>query len=75
MQILNGKWVDSYEDSIDYFNFEELQQIAIKVKCMYGEKITHDRIKIIIKLESLTSTQETTISELLENQSMLTKLL
>lgn len=75
MQIINGKWVDNNDNSINNFNFPEFQQIMRKATCMYGKEITHDRIKIIAKLESLNPSQEFAMSQLLEDDRLLSKLL
>lgn len=74
MEIVNGKWVDKYQNPVDNFNFNELKQISDKVTSIYGKDITHDRINLIGNLNNLTSVQESLISELLKDDKAISKL-
>lgn len=74
MQIVNGKWVDKYENPVDDFNFTELKEIGEKVTALYGQAITHDRIRLVGNLKRLNNEQERVISELLEDDATISKL-
>ncbi len=74
MQIVNGKWVDKYEDPVDHFNVSELKQISDHVTALYGENITYERIKLVGSLKSLNIKQENIIGNLLQNHKLMAKL-
>jgi hypothetical protein len=74
MQIINGKWVDNFENPVDNFNFNQLKEVSEHVTALYGENITYDRIKLIGSLKSLNGKQESIISNLLQDHKLITKL-
>ena len=74
MQIVNGKWVDKFEDPIDHFNVTELVEISDHVRALYGNKITYERIKLVGSLKSLNAEQENIISNVLQDHSLISKL-
>lgn len=74
MQIVNGKWVDKYENPVDNFNFNELKEISENVTALYGNAITHERIKLVGSLKSLNSKQESIIANLLQDHELISKL-
>lgn len=74
MQIVNGKWVDKYENPVDHFNVNELVEISEHVKALYGEKITYERIKLVGSLKALNSEQENIIANLLQDHDLISKL-
>lgn len=74
MQIVNGKWVDKYENPVDHFNVNELVEISEHVKALYGEKITYERIKLVGSLKALNSEQESIIANLLQDHDLISKL-
>ena len=74
MQIVNGKWVDKYENPIDHFNVNELVEISEHVTALYGENITYERIKLVGSLKSLNPEQENIIAELLQDHALISKL-
>ena len=74
MQIINGKWVDKFENPVDNFNINELVEISDHVKTLYGKDITYNRIKLVSSLKSLNSKQEGVIADLLQDHSLISKL-
>ena len=65
MKILNGRWVDEYHDPIDNFNFKKFEELSSKVYCVYGSKITYNRIEVINSLNKLNQKQEVVLSTIL----------
>lgn len=74
MKIINGKWKDEYDNPIDDFNVSQLIEIGEKVKTLYGEKITYDRITLISSIRRLTSREESDLAYLLKQEGLLSKL-
>ena len=74
MQIVNGKWVDKFDNKVDNFNFSELKEISKNVTALYGDNVTYSRINIVASLKSLTSKQENAIAGLLQNDSTISQL-
>jgi hypothetical protein len=74
MKIVNGRWVDDNNNPVDNFNVTELLEIGQKVKALYGEKITYDRINLISSIRRLTSREESGLAYLLEHDGMISKL-
>jgi hypothetical protein len=74
MQIVNGKWVDRYENPVDNFNFNQLKEVSEHVTALYGEKITYERIKLVGSLKSLNDKQESIIANLLQDHELIAKL-
>jgi hypothetical protein len=74
MRIINGKWQDVNEDPVDNFNVTELIEIGEKVKAVYGEKITYDRINLISSIRKLTDREEGELAYVLEQNGVLSKL-
>jgi predicted metalloendopeptidase len=74
MQIVNGKWVDKFENPVDDFNFSEFKEISENVSAVYGQSITHERISLIVSLKSLNSEQESLVADLLRDHKTISKL-
>jgi hypothetical protein len=74
MKIINGKWQDDNQDPVDNFNVTQLLEIGRNVQAVYGEKITYDRINLISSIRRLTSTEESSLASLLEQEGIISKL-
>jgi hypothetical protein len=74
MKIINGKWQDDNENPINNFNVSELLEIGQKVKAVYGDNITYDRINLISSIRRLTSKEESSLAYLLEQEASISKL-
>lgn len=74
MKIVNGRWVDDHNNPVNNFNVSELLEIGEKVKAVYGEKITYDRINLISSLTNLTGREENDLAYILEQDGVLSKL-
>jgi hypothetical protein len=74
MKIINGRWVDDHNNPVNNFNVTELLEIGQKVKAVYGEKITYDRINLISSLRNLTGREENDLAHILEQDGVLSKL-
>lgn len=74
MKVVNGKWQDKNGNPINDFNVKEFIEIGRKVKSIYGEDITADRIDVISKLNSLSEDDETCLSYILNNHVSISKL-
>jgi hypothetical protein len=70
MRVVNGKWVDKYDDPVDNFNSSQLIEIGKKVKVMYGENITSTRIDIISSIVTLTEKEESSLAHLLNRDDV-----
>lgn len=74
MKIVNGKWIDDNQNPVDNFNVSELLEIGEKVKAVYGNEITYDRINLISSIRKLTGTEEKDLAYLLEQEGVISKL-
>ena len=74
MKIINGRWVDDHNNPVDNFNVSQLLEIGQKVKAVYGEKITYDRINLMSSIRRLTGKEESDLAYLLEQNGVLSKL-
>lgn len=74
MKIINGRWVDEDNHPVDNFNVSKLLEIGEKVKAVYGEAITYDRINLISSLNNLTHKEENGLTSILEQTGTLSKL-
>jgi hypothetical protein len=74
MQIVNGKWVDKYENPVDDFNFGQLKEVSENVTALYGDAITYERIQLVGSLKSLSDKQESIIANLLQDHDLISKL-
>lgn len=74
MQIVNGKWVDKYENPVDDFNFNQLKEVSENVTALYGDAITYERIQLVGSLKSLSNKQESIIANLLQDHDLISKL-
>jgi hypothetical protein len=74
MKIINGRWVDDSNNPVDNFNVTQLLEIGDKVKALYGEKITYDRITLMSSIRRLTSREEGDLAYLLEQEGAISKL-
>ena len=75
MKIVDGKWKDEYNNSIDDFNITELLEIGQKVKAVYGKQITYDRINVISSISSLNKKEESSLAYLLSDNRDISKLI
>lgn len=71
MKIVDGKWVDEYQDPIDNFNFKKFKELSSKVYSIYGSKITYDRIEVISSLGELNHKQEVVLNKILDTNKVL----
>lgn len=72
MKIQNGKWVNDFEESLSKFEMKELLELGQRVKSVFGEDITYDRIEIINSLSSeKNEKKETILNYLLQNENVL----
>jgi len=75
MKIQNGKWVNDFGESLSKFEMEELLELGQRVKSVFGEDITYDRIEIINSLSSeKNEKKETTLNYLLQNENVLNQI-
>ena len=74
MKIINGRWVDENNNPIDNFNVSKLLEIGQKVKALYGDKITYDRITLISSMNRLTRKEEGELAYLLEQEGVISKM-
>jgi hypothetical protein len=74
MKIINGRWVDDSNNPVDNFNVTQLLEIGNKVKALYGEKITYDRINLISSIRRLTGREEGELASLLNQEGIISKM-
>jgi hypothetical protein len=74
MKIVEGRWVDDSNNPVDNFNVTQLLEIGNKVKALYGENITYDRINLISSIRRLTGREEGQLAYLLEQEGIISKL-
>jgi hypothetical protein len=74
MKVINGKWQDQYGEPIDHFNASELMEIGQKVKAVYGDNITSNRIDLISRLNHLSEKEENGLNYLLSSDVNIAKL-
>ena len=67
MRIINGRWVvDDNLTPIDERTSPAFVKLGKKLKSIYGKNITHDRIDLISKLDSLTDSDERALSRIID---------
>ena len=74
MKIINGRWVDDSNNPVDNFNVSQLLEIGQKVKAVYGENITYDRINLMSSIRRLTGREEGELASLLEQEGIISKM-
>ena len=74
MKVVNGKWQDQYGEPIDHFNAPKLMEIGQKVKAVYGDDITSNRIDLISRLNHLSEKEENGLNYLLNSDVNIAKL-
>jgi hypothetical protein len=74
MKIINGRWVDDSNNPVDNFNVTQLLEIGQKVKAVYGEKITYDRINLMSSIRRLTGREEGELASLLNQEGIISKM-
>ena len=74
MKIINGRWVDDNNNPVDNFNVSQLLEIGQKVKAVYGEKITYDRINLMSSIRRLTLKEESELASLLNQEGIISKI-
>lgn len=74
MKVVNGKWQDQYGEPIDHFNAPKLMEIGQKVKAVYGDDITSNRIDLISRLNHLSEKEENGLNYLLSSDVNIAKL-
>lgn len=67
MKIVDGRWVvDDNLTPIDERTSPAFVELGKKLKSLYGKNITHDRIELVSKLDSLTDSDERVLSKLID---------
>jgi len=66
MRIVNGRWVDNNFNPIDERSCSQLLQLGQQVKSIYGNDITHDRIRLVSQLNDLKNNDERILSRLID---------
>lgn len=74
MKVVNGKWQDQYGNPVNDFNVKELIEIGQKVKAVYGDDITSNRIDLISNLTKLSEKEENGLNYLLSSDVNIAKL-
>ena len=74
MKVVNGKWQDQHGNPVNDFNVKELIEIGQKVKAVYGDDITSNRIDLISNLTKLSEKEENGLNYLLSNNVNIAKL-
>lgn len=74
MKVVNGKWQDQHGNPVNDFNVKELIEIGQKVKAVYGDNITSNRIDLISNLTKLSEKEENGLNHLLSNEVIVAKL-
>lgn len=74
MKVINGKWQDQYGEPVDHFNAPQLMEIGQKVKAVYGDNITSNRIDLISSITSLSEKEENGLNYLLSSDVNIAKL-
>ena len=74
MKVVNGKWQDQYGEPVDHFNAPKLMEIGQKVKAVYGDDITSNRIDLISRLNHLSEKEENGLNYLLNSDVNIAKL-
>jgi hypothetical protein len=74
MRVVNGKWQDDKGDPIDHFNISKFLEIGKKVKAVYGNNITSNRIELISSLGNLSENEEKGLTHLLNSEVNISKL-
>ena len=74
MKVVNGKWQDQHGNPVNDFNVKELIEIGQKVKAVYGDDITSNRIDLISNLTKLSEKEESGLNYLLSNNVNIAKL-
>lgn len=75
MKIVNGKWVNNFGEPLSKFEIEELLELGKRVKSVFGEDVTYDRIEIINSLSSeKNKKRETVLNYLLQNENVLNQI-
>ena len=62
MQIIQGRWVDERFNPIDERTSPQLVELGRKVKSLYGEEITYNRINFVKELSCLSEEQENALA-------------
>lgn len=74
MKVVNGKWQDQHGNPVNDFNVKELIEIGKKVKAVYGDDITSNRIDLISNLTKLSEKEENGLNYLLSSNVNIAKL-
>lgn len=75
MRIINGRWVDDNEDTINDFNVSKFLDIRNSVVELYSKDITYDKISIVSSIKKLSDSQENMIASLLTNNDFMNRLI
>lgn len=67
MRIVNGRWVDDNNNPINETTSGQLIELGRKVKSLYGDNITYNRINFVREITSLNSKQEDALSLVFDN--------
>jgi hypothetical protein len=75
MEVINGKWVNEFGERLTIFEAAKIKTLGKKVETVFGKKnITHERIQIINKLCNADATSERVVSNVLNNNELMSKL-
>jgi hypothetical protein len=67
MKIINGRWVvDDNLTPIDERTSPAFVELGKKVESIYGDNITHDRIKLVSQLNDLNNQDERILLRLID---------
>jgi hypothetical protein len=67
MKIVNGRWVvDDNLTPIDERTSPAFVELGKKLKSIYGKQITHDRIDLVSRLNSLSDSDERALSRIID---------
>jgi hypothetical protein len=75
MKIMNGKWVNEFDEPLNIFEAAEIKPLGRKVEAVFGEdNITHERVKIVSTLSKLNDRCEKAINNILDDNELMSKL-
>ena len=69
MRVVNGRWVDSSDNTINtkVLNGHELMSFIGKFTSLYGDDVTYERIDILHHVMGMDKAEEKTLSCVLNN--------
>lgn len=69
MRVVNGRWVDSNDNTINTteLNGHELIEFIGKFTCIFGENVTYDKIDILHHILAMDDVEHRALSGVLNN--------